>query len=366
MPPIIRLRKYDKIDEKDDRVTGINKLNTSLGDESIAEYLNVMLDQEDVHYTCSDYLATVPTDKRRRKAQHFVNEECREKMLGWCFHLVDTFDYDREILSFTASYVDRYLQTPSGWKALESRTRFKLVIITALYMAVKIHDLEVLSPRSMVTISQNQFTEDNVTAMEMKMSMALNWRLHPPTPLAFIELYLSKFSLMFNHNNRHKKIFEKELVKCIQLIRYQIELAVCYYPYTYEKPSTLAFAVMANAFQLLRFKEFSDSQSSIFLKTIRNMIGIQNDKKILVLQKALVATLMQNMDTQNAMSLHIIPPSYETSKSLLKDKVRCCSESNSDKDYDMYLNFGGTSPKSVSSHSQKTSLSRHHHELFEI
>ena len=98
-------------------------------------------------------------------------------MLGWRFHLVGTFNYDRGIMGFVASYVVRYIHALGGLEALESRNRFKMIIIAALSMAGKDHDFIVLSPQSI--------------AMDMKMSITLNWRLCIPTQLAFIELYLS-------------------------------------------------------------------------------------------------------------------------------------------------------------------------------
>ena len=251
--------------------------------DEMLDYLSVMLHQEEHNYKCKNYFSRIPSSMKVR----FVDEECREKMVGWCFHIIDSFTYDRELMYFTVSYLDRYLQTVYGWEALESREHFKTAVISSLYLAIKTHHSEVLNPQSLSTLSQ--LPEEDIISTELKILSSLDWKLHPPTPFSYLPIYCSQLQM----DEINQKVY--------QVISYQIELSVCYYSYSQVKPSVISFAALANAVQLFEI------DSSTLLYQLRQMANISESEAIRV-QKMLLQTLTLNLDTKNAMYMSLRLP----------------------------------------------------------
>jgi hypothetical protein len=108
---------------------------------------------------------------------------CRDKMLTWFFEIVDYFKYSKETVETALNYLDRYVCT--------NRLEYQLTCMTALYTAVKIHERTALHPKLVASLSQGQFTEQDVIQHERKLLHHLQWRLHPPTTVAFVREFLS-------------------------------------------------------------------------------------------------------------------------------------------------------------------------------
>lgn len=283
--------------------------------DTMLDYLTVMLHQEEHKYKCKNYFSKIPSSMKVR----FVDEECREKMIGWCFHIIDSFDYDRELMCFTISYLDRYLQTVYGWEALESREHFKTAVLSSLYLAIKTNHPEVLNPQTLSTLSQ--IPEEEIIRTEMKILSSLDWKLHPPTPFSYLPIYFSQMH-MDEINN-----------KIYQVISYQIELSVCYYSYAQVKPSVISYAALANAIQLFD----ADSTS---LPKLRHIAKISESEAVRV-QKMLIQTLTLNLETKNVIYMSLRLPhdsnqiyhskeEEEANESILSPRsVSFCSTKNS-------------------------------------
>ncbi|GAX27568.1 hypothetical protein FisN_13Hh346 [Fistulifera solaris] len=108
---------------------------------------------------------------------------CRDKMLTWFFEIVNYFKYNKETVEIALNYLDRY--------ECNDRLEYQLTCMTALYTAVKIHERTALHPKLVASLSQGQFTEQDVIQQERKLLHHLQWRLHPPTTLAFVREFLS-------------------------------------------------------------------------------------------------------------------------------------------------------------------------------
>ena len=90
-----------------------------------------------------------------------VNEQWRSRICEWSYQVIDHFDYDREIVAVSLSYLDRYL-----CKRPVNKRTFQLVAMTTLYLACKLYDPNKLRMSSLIELSRGYFTEEHITAME--------------------------------------------------------------------------------------------------------------------------------------------------------------------------------------------------------
>jgi len=200
--------------------------------EEITDRLEVMRKQEDTTYFCTDYLktATSPT---------MIDELCRTKMLTWCFQLVDFGKFKRDTVVIATSYLDFFLSSgaPRAMNAIENRKEYQLACMTTLYMAVKLHEPAEMDTTALAILSQNTYGAKDFAQMEFDILSALNWRVHGPTVLCFLEYFIALIST--------GSIQNKDATKILQHISKQYaELTLGDYYFVTQKPSTVAIAII--------------------------------------------------------------------------------------------------------------------------
>ena len=82
------------------------------------------------------------------------------------------------------------MATPQGHAAIINGEEFQLAAMTSLYIAVKIHEPEIMSASLISTLSRGAHTTKNVERMEQKILHAVRWRVNPPTSLSFVRQYI--------------------------------------------------------------------------------------------------------------------------------------------------------------------------------
>ena len=219
--------------------------------------LEAMCRQESTTYKCEDYL-----HRRMQPPSSFIDnifhpnknsnltkddiETCmnnRSKMSQWCMTLMDACQLDRETVSIAMSNLDRFLATEHGAECMEDSTTFQLACMTALYSAIKVHEEKAISPETLSHISRGFYSKHDMEAMEWTMLQALQWRVNAPTPLAFCREFLN---LIPDHVlNQHTK------AHVLSLTKLQTELAVADYRFVTLKPSSIGFAALTNAMDVL-------------------------------------------------------------------------------------------------------------------
>jgi len=178
----------------------------------LIERICVMQEQEARFYTTKDYLApefqeklsplsevddllTHSTGASARSAASSsssgssscssgINETWREKICEWSYQVIDHFDFSREIVSVSISYLDRYLAT----RAVNKKT-FQLAAMTSLFIAIKLYEPGKLSIPSMIELSRGYFTVEQMAAMEVSILRCVHcdWSssAHPSWPIIF-------------------------------------------------------------------------------------------------------------------------------------------------------------------------------------
>jgi len=162
----------------------------------LVDRICVMLEQESRFYDTEDYLApefqqklaplsevedldprepspttTSSAASSSAGSSSSINETWREKICEWSYQVVDHFDFSREVVSVSISYLDRYLATRAVNKKM-----FQLAAMTTLFIAIKLYEPGRLSIPSMIELSRGYFMVEQMSAMEMSILRCVSRR----------------------------------------------------------------------------------------------------------------------------------------------------------------------------------------------
>eukprot|EP01083_Nonionella_stella_P099021 278506_1 len=139
----------------------------------------------------------VKTDDEDGCFSTLSDESIRDTICAWMFEVVDFCSFDRETIYIGMAYFDRFTSQDNRNRSIEDpadrRHRAQGVALTSLYLAVKIHDnnrKSVCLLKTFESISHDKFTSSDIYNMEITILLALEWKLHPPTPQAFMFQFL--------------------------------------------------------------------------------------------------------------------------------------------------------------------------------
>lgn len=143
----------------------------------VMNYIEAMRSQEERSKRSHNYF----------KKSHPVNENSRKAMVDWCTQIADTLSFNRETVSISISYVDRYFSSGNGRSSsvLENKHEFQLACIAAFYTAVKLHEPVRMDVELVVKLCRGFYTEEEIISMEQDILFSLEWRVAGPSPLDF-------------------------------------------------------------------------------------------------------------------------------------------------------------------------------------
>ena len=218
------------------------------------ETLQAMHLQEEHSYRCRNFYQEIEIQQRQDDcappSSDIVSMQTRTVLCDWSNKIIDFCDLDRETVEIAFSYVDRFVQTDSGCHVLNNSNEYQLLVVTSLYVAIKVHETVAVSASQFEKISRNMFTAQDVEDMENVLLQGINWRLHPPTSICFVRLFLELMSPNSMTRDQNDTAFI--------LAKIQTELAVRDCALVSVNASTIAFASLLNAFEALGMLERKD------------------------------------------------------------------------------------------------------------
>jgi len=229
----------------------------------IVDAIEIMRLQEETSYKIRDYLAE--SAGIRKRASKPVDGDCRIKMSEWCYQVVDFCKFRRETVGIGMSYLDRYLCTPEGKSALCNRKEYQLAAMTALYIAIKLHEPLEMETSLLADLSRGCYTEMEFVEMEQIMLQALKWRVNGPTALGFVLHYLK-----FLPDSVHPAVAEA----IFDYARYQTELAIADQSFVSTKPSEVGLAALLNALEGMDTMLMSLKVQSKFIRNLERYAGV--------------------------------------------------------------------------------------------
>ena len=169
-----------------------------------------------------------------------IDDYCREQIVEWSFRVVDYFHIDREVVVVSLSMLDRFLAICKC-----DRSTFKLAATTTLNLAVKLlHPCKLGELGILSDLSRGEFDMKDVALMEKHILDSLNWKLHPPSSIAFCNILLDYF---FSSNN--VDMIHTDIEDLYDISSFFTELAVCDYYFVGLTQSTVAVASIINALE---------------------------------------------------------------------------------------------------------------------
>ena len=166
-------------------------------------------------------------------------------MCEWCYQVVDFRKFRRETVGIGMSYLDRYLCSPKGKKALGDRKEYQLVAMTCLYIAIKLHEPLEMETSLLADLSRGCYTEMEFANMDQTILESLIWRVNGPTSLGFVQNYLMHLTSTLGHI-----VHPAVATAVFDYARYQTELAVADHAFVSIRPSVaVGLAAVRNAME---------------------------------------------------------------------------------------------------------------------
>ena len=150
----------------------------------IVDELQCNIKQRPIYYSLQEM--------KKEISQHIF--PVRADMCNWSFQVTDNYHIDREAVFLAFSYADRYV---AQLDSMISSDEYTLLCMTSLYIAMKVivHSKKKISLNWFVDMSRSAFTSDEFRKMEVQILHKLNWKLHPPTAISFLRLYMDSLFL---------------------------------------------------------------------------------------------------------------------------------------------------------------------------
>jgi len=205
--------------------------------EEIMDRIETMrLQEEKPCYRHSDYL------RDSLRTPQMIDELCRTKMCDWCYQVVDYAMFQRETVAIAMNLLDRFLcsGTARARETIASRKEYQLAAMTTLFMSIKLFESCRIDTKLLSSLSRGCYEEEDFTQMENDILFSLNWYLHCPTALSFLDHFIS---LVPDHDDGRSEM--KGIVKTYS--KYLIERSIEDYKLSLEKPSTLALAAISTS-----------------------------------------------------------------------------------------------------------------------
>jgi hypothetical protein len=263
-------------------------------DEETSDRIKVMRRQEQTIYSCTDYMKKIKSgnitntitsepsssslSSLKSTSTSLIDEVCRKKMAKWCFHVIDYAQFNRETVSIAMSFLDRFLASgsPRALRAIQNRKEYQLASMTTLYMAIKLFEPMEMCTTTLASLSRNSYTALDFATMDNDILFALQWRMNGPTPLSFIQQFISMLSSTKTSSSRIEPFLQSHPAyqKLWNISKYHTELAACEYYFATIQPSTVAIASISASLKLIPLCEISASERANFLLMIASETGL--------------------------------------------------------------------------------------------
>lgn len=253
--------------------------------EEIEDTLRVMRKQESTIYRRFDYLAT-----QMDISDKVVDGSWRQRIVEWMYGVVDHCNLRRDSVAVAAYYLD--LSLING--LVVSRREFQLAAMTALQLAIKLYDSTLVKLDSMVKLGRGLFNEQDVIDMEVKMLEALNWNVHPPTPVCFLRQFLRLLPSSVVPLTRYL---------IAEVTRFISEISVCLYKFVKYPPSVIAYAGMLLAIERIDSATLPYWQRQEIFELMSSVAGLSHNSESVVDAVAqLHLSLERNISLQELMN----------------------------------------------------------------
>lgn len=115
-----------------------------------------------------------------------LTPEMRKVLINWLHEVSTEFKLKGETLFLTVNYLDRFLSKTRNIP----RTKFQLVGVTCLFIAIKYEQIVPMTLDQLVHLTADTYTREDMIVMESEILNILNFELTIPTVKAFLARFI--------------------------------------------------------------------------------------------------------------------------------------------------------------------------------
>ncbi|EJK76070.1 hypothetical protein THAOC_02187 [Thalassiosira oceanica] len=244
----------------------------------LTDRISVLMEQEST-YMCRDFLggdgessSSPPNSCARGPQEKLISSSDRAKMIEWSFQVCDFCKFQRETVSRSSSYLDRFLSTtsPRALKAKVEKRIYQLCAMTSLYIAVKLFEPLAMDASLLSEISHGCYEADEILSTETEILAALQWRVSGcPISHDFVHDFLALLPPSAYHGD------ETTAMTILDFSRFQCEIAVCDNVLSMRKKSTVALAAILNSIEGVDESLLSADSRFRFFKHVSKIAGVE-------------------------------------------------------------------------------------------
>jgi hypothetical protein len=263
--------------------------NDAVGNRQLTiDVLYVMMEQ-DITHSCLDYLndddgdciSEVEVLTSDDHSSQKLTAGDRAQIVDWCYSLIDLCQLARSNVVMAMSIADRFMSNPnrllvsqftpylfSPQEIMYDCTMFQLLVVSVLYIAIKINEQVIFSIDNIAEVTRDIYTIEDIEAMERAILECLTWKVSAPTALevgcTMLELMTPQMQDIIDVNNELMGSIIKDLA-------FQTESAVRdYYLVATERTSTIAIMALLNT---IKYNEkMSKAAQQCFLNAMSNVL----------------------------------------------------------------------------------------------
>ena len=260
----------------------------------VSDRLKAMRRQEETTYFCIDYL-------KETKSPKMIDELCRTKMLAWCLQGAN-FGIRRDTVVISMSYLDRFLSsgTPRAMNTIKNRKEYKLASMTTLYMAIKLFEPFELQAADLAMLSKNSFAAIDFFQMEFDILSALDWHVHGPTVLSFIEHFFAVIPKTSTCNDTAWRLL-------LHKSKQYTELTLGDYYFVTQKPSNVAVAIISNSLRYISPNIINAADRLSFFSQIAAASKIDFNSQEISLSRKRLASIQNGFSVAESKHPFVIP-----------------------------------------------------------
>jgi len=168
-----------------DACRDFHEVLSSIDDGDLENQLAVVEYVEDIYkfYRKIENMSCVPPDYMTEQIE--INEKMRAILIDWLIEVHLKFDLMPETLYLTVNIIDRYLSVQTVTKG-----KLQLVGITAMLIACKYEEIWPPQVNDFVGILPQEYTSEQMVAVEHTILNRLKFNLTVPTPYVFLVRFL--------------------------------------------------------------------------------------------------------------------------------------------------------------------------------
>jgi hypothetical protein len=208
-------------------------------------------------------------------------------MVRWCYTIAQACHFQKETVEITMSIMDRYVAVKSDSLMLDA-LQYQLSCIACMYTASKVHEPECLTLQQMEHLCGGRFTHQQIQDTEYQILTAIQWRVNPPTAIAFVRCLL-ELSLPESHSLPDNRM------RILEVVEAQIELALADELFFPVEASSLALAALMNAVQSVLQHSHLSYYWYIFAEVLLMDLRETSKSKIQTLRKALRSLVLDSL-----------------------------------------------------------------------